>query len=1554
MRGHITKRVAKAIALVAISTATLYGGGANFNKKNIEISRTIIGSSSDSSKIYEVSIDNNSNFALKNYTLKDGDENLKCQNSSAIVMPGETLFCRSSKSVDKAQISQNKSIFTATAYSLVDKKNIDIQNGDFESGTLEGWKSSGDVDIDTTSDSSKALIQRESILTKYIKVDKADNYSVSVLVKSNEANTKASLSVMYLDRDKNPLLSASASKVIESTDGKEAIYRLVLPKSENASYIQFDAYVDEGSILVDNLKANSITIGKSAEKVKVESGANSLKALSALSQSNYNSQFSKNSKLLNGARGTASLSCPSGYTSVSIINPSFEKGSSGYNIYGWRGGVVYLANCCPGYCGTRFAVMTKGHTLKQSFSVKPNTKYIVKFKAGTDSKGFHGQRVTIYDNKGKSNSVYIKSVGLQAYSLPITTSNSATSVTIKIEARSGCYIMFDCFEVCKAPAYKPDIDIEKSTNGQDADTGTGPKLLLGSTVTWKYVVKNTGKVNLNEVEVSDNREGKICNIGNLSVGQTKICTKVGKVTKIGQYSNIATVIGYGAGKKVTDTDPSHYKGVPIPYDSKIDIEKHTNGKDSDATPGENLKVGSKVTWEYIVTNNGNSILKEVEVRDNVEGKISCPKNTLKPSENMICKKEGIVKLGKYANSGTVIAKDPNGKKVTDTDQSHYNGVKVENASIGDRVWYDVNQNGIQDSNERGIQGIRIHLYKNGKDTGKLTYTDKNGNYIFDNLTAGNYQIKVDKPKNYPYFTLQNAGSDDAKDSDVSPINGLSDTIKLASNQHYKDADAGLVCGACARIDVEKYTNNQDADTGTGPVIITGKKVTWKYVVKNIGNVVLNDIVLKDNKEGKISCPKTTLQAGESMTCKKEGIAKAGQYANEATVTGKPPVAHAVSDKDPSHYYGKATSCIGNFVWNDLNFNGIQNSGESGVAGAKVQLLYSNGEVAKDINGNPVTPQTTKADGKYKFCNLDKGSYIVKVTPPSGYLVSPQNQGSNDNIDSDINPSNGKTALIALPEGVNDMKWDAGLLKANPKIDIEKSTNNQDADKGTGPVLAVGSKVTWRYVVKNIGNLKLQDIVVNDNKEGKISCPKTTLNPNESMSCSKEGVVKAGQYANEATVTGKDVTGKSVSDKDPSHYYGKTPSCLGNFVWFDKNANGIQDVRESGISGVKVELLTSNGQPVKDVNGNTVAPQTTSANGEYKFCNLDKGSYIVKVTPPSGYLVSPQNQGGDDTKDSDINPSNGQTTTINLAEGANDMKWDAGLYKTSCIGDYVWVDYDGDGIQGTDSRESGLAGVVVTLLDENGNSVKDINGNAISPQTTGADGKYQFCNLKPGKYKVKMVENDPYYYVTYKNRGNDESKDSDLDETTLTTDVVNLDAGVNYKDLDGGYFKCGSLIGVYSIIPMNGMSALSADSGILDGLTVTIYDENGKVVKKVTTDRAGNFRVDNLKPGKYKVVFEGVEGAKFATPKEVNITVKPGSKITIEPAIVSADADDTKVKEELDKQNKEFVKVEASSASNNSTNSSSEQNSDSASALNTITFVGFIFTILLLVRREERS
>lgn len=62
--------------------------------------------------------------------------------------------------------------------------------------------------------------------------------------------------------------------------------------------------------------------------------------------------------------------------------------------------------------------------------------------------------------------------------------------------------------------------------------------------------------------------------------------------------------------------------------------------------------------------------------------------------------------------------------------------------IGDRVWNDIDKDGVQDSNEPGIAGVTVMLYKSDHSLAAITITDNNGNYGFSDLPAATYYLKI--------------------------------------------------------------------------------------------------------------------------------------------------------------------------------------------------------------------------------------------------------------------------------------------------------------------------------------------------------------------------------------------------------------------------------------------------------------------------------------------------------------------------------------------------------------------------------------------------------------------------------------------------------------------------------------------------------------------------------------------------------------------------------------------------------------------------------------------
>lgn len=115
---------------------------------------------------------------------------------------------------------------------------------------------------------------------------------------------------------------------------------------------------------------------------------------------------------------------------------------------------------------------------------------------------------------------------------------------------------------------EPAIDLEKLTNGEDADSAPGPAILEGDPVTWTYRVTNTGNVPLSDVQVTDDQGVTVtCPSSVLAAAESMDCSGSGAANP-GPYRNMGTVTAMpqSGGALVSDSDASHYTGITRPED----------------------------------------------------------------------------------------------------------------------------------------------------------------------------------------------------------------------------------------------------------------------------------------------------------------------------------------------------------------------------------------------------------------------------------------------------------------------------------------------------------------------------------------------------------------------------------------------------------------------------------------------------------------------------------------------------------------------------------------------------------------------------------------------------------------------------------------------------------------------------------------------------------------------------------------------------------------------------------------------------------------------------
>lgn len=113
------------------------------------------------------------------------------------------------------------------------------------------------------------------------------------------------------------------------------------------------------------------------------------------------------------------------------------------------------------------------------------------------------------------------------------------------------------------------------------------------------------------------------------------------------------------------------------------------------------------------------------------------------------------------------------------------------------------------------------------------------------------------------------------------------------------------------------------------------------------------------------------------------------------------------------------AALGDYVWEDLNGDGLQDMDEPGVEGVVVHLM--------DCDGGTLAETMTDADGLYLFDDLAPGDYDVHFVLPAGWMFTTPDVGVDDAVDSDTD-MNGFTSCVSLAAGEENLTLDAGIVR----------------------------------------------------------------------------------------------------------------------------------------------------------------------------------------------------------------------------------------------------------------------------------------------------------------------------------------------------------------------------------------------------------------------------------------------------------------------------------------------------------------------------------------------
>ncbi len=383
---------------------------------------------------------------------------------------------------------------------------------------------------------------------------------------------------------------------------------------------------------------------------------------------------------------------------------------------------------------------------------------------------------------------------------------------------------------------------------------------------------------------------------------------------------------------------------------------------------------------------------------------------------------------------------------------------------------------------------------------------------------------------------------------------------------------------------------------------------------------------------------------------------------------------------------------------DTNDNGVQDAGEVGLGGVVVVLL-------RDIDENgtfetTVATVATSGTGTYVFDQLPAGSYQVELTVPGGLTATTPRTVAVTLLDGEVDLSAdfGLRSQPTTPGSIGDVVWN----------DTDGNGARDGGETGQGGVTLTlrsdgdGDGVYERLVATQtsaadgayeFANLPAGAYLVS---VAPPSGRSVTTSSAHAVNLVAGAIIDTADFGLSATAN---VTGS-----------------IGDLVWVDTDGDGIHDGGEAGLAGVTVSLRQdTDGDGIFET---AVSSTDTGPDGSYSFAGLPGGSYRAVMTVPSGQFATTST-----------------AIDVQLTAGQQFETADFGLAATTpapgTIGDRIWLDSDGDGVQ--DPAEPGVNDVVVTLLrDTDGDGVYETT---VATTMTAGDGGYQFSNVVPGSYRT---------------------------------------------------------------------------------------------------------------------------------------------------------------------------------------------------------------------------
>lgn len=457
----------------------------------------------------------------------------------------------------------------------------------------------------------------------------------------------------------------------------------------------------------------------------------------------------------------------------------------------------------------------------------------------------------------------------------------------------------------------------------------------------------------------------------------------------------------------------------------------------------------------------------------------------------------------------------------------------------------------------------------------------------------------------------------------------------------------------------------------------------------------------------------------------------------------------VQDPDPAIY--------GDRVWLDIDHDGIQDVGESGVSGVLVDIYRDNGDGIANINIDTKIDFTiTDDNGNYLFPNLDPGNYFAHFILPIGYTTSPANIGTNDSLDSD-----GVTTIVTnLLSTEDDRTWDLGIYTASScDVEIYNYTVSECVYTAGSSQTTVNVFVAWTNApVGQTINVNITGVGTQSINPAVLSSPQLV-----SFQVPSDGL--------EHTITAA-FTGGCSGITSSYSFYSPTPCVTNECSLMITHTKTSLCTKDGGLGYALVDAWVSwNNEPA----GKDIIVTTSGVSDTIFVSNGALSPVLVTLQVPAngtiGNIITAAFEG------STCSDTDTYNAPISCAEGT--------------IGNYVWKDTNGNSLQ--DVTEIGINGVIVELYKETsvGSGSYTLSQTTTTVTNNGNAGYYHFVVTESANYYVHFPISNGSYILTAPSSvaaidGNSDANITTGNSPIFAIDVVGTGAAKDNMTIDAGY------------------------------------------------------------------------------------------------------------------------------------------------------------------------